>query len=295
MNNQKNQRKSKSKTGRLSFLLLLIYSAVVLVAFIYPYLQESTPAGQFALPTPAEKAPSFRHPFGLDNLGNDVLGNVLSGFKTSFVSGILATFLFLICGLAMGIFMGYEDRFMAGIFGGIANSLNSIPKFFALFLAFIIIGKYRPFILMTILGILSAPRLAEILRFKISHYRKEDFYDAAIALGLSPMNVVCRHIIWYNTRKAIFSELAYMFGYAILSEATLSFILLGSAGEGWKSWGAIINEELNSFSVLIHDVFNPSAGGLAADNPLKFLTPFIALVLTVMLFTILSRKFSEEV
>ena len=294
MNDFRSGKVGKSRLRNLGLVFFLIYIIIVITAFIWPYLHESSPTGRFALPTSEEKAPSFEHPFGLDNLGQDVLGNVLSGFKTSFVSGLLATVLFLIIGLAMGVFIGFEDRFMAGVVGGISNSLNSVPKFFALFLMFIIIGKYKPFWLMAVLGILCAPRLAEILRFKISHYRKEDFYDAAIALGLSPFRVVCKHIIWYNTRKSIFSELAYMFGYAVLSEATLSFILLGSAGEGWKSWGAIINQELNSFSALIHGLFNPSSGVMTADNPLKFLMPFAALVLTVMLFSVISRKLSEE-
>lgn len=284
-----------SKMKKLSLMLFYIYILVVLIAFIWPYFSESSSIGHFSLPSPEEKAPSLYHPFGLDDLGQDVLGVVLSGFKTSFVSGLLATVLFLIVGLTMGILVGFEDNPFAGLIGGISNSLNSIPKFFALFLSFIIIGKYRPFLLMAILGILCAPRLAEILRFKISHYRKEDFYDAAIALGLSPFTVIWKHIVWYNTRKSIFSELAYMFGYAVLSEATLSFILLGSPGRGWHSWGTIINNELSSFSSFIYDLFNPSVSiNLISDNPLKFLMPFAALVLTVMLFSVLSRKFGEK-
>jgi len=285
----------KTKMKKFSLMLFYIYIIVVLTAFIWPYFTESSSAGSFSLPSPEEKIPSLSHPFGLDDLGHDVLSVVLSGFKTSFVSGLLATALFLVVGLVMGIFIGFEDNPLAGFAGGISNSLNSVPKFFALFIGFIIIGTYKPFLLMAMLGILCAPRLAEILRFKISHYRKEDFYDAAIALGLSPFTVIWKHIIWYNTRKSIFSELAYMFGYAILSEATLSFILLGSPGRGWHSWGTIINNELSSFSAFIYNLFNPSVRvDLITDNPLKFLMPFAALVLTVMLFSVLSRKFSEE-
>jgi ABC-type dipeptide/oligopeptide/nickel transport system permease subunit len=288
-------RKSGTRNRALSLIPLIMYLFVIAVSFLWPLLSLQDSNTPYSLPRPEEKKPSLIHPLGLDDLGRDVLGNVLSGFKTSFVSGILATFLFLLAGLGLGLFVGFEERAGAGIMATIANSLNSIPKFFALFVAFIVIDRYEPFVLMALLGLLCAPRLAEILRFKISHYRKADFYDAAIALGLSPVKVVGKHIIWYNTRKSIFSELAYMFGYAILSEATLSFILHGSMGPGWQSWGDIINQELSGFSILIFNLFNrASSSGTSPDNPLEFLAPLVALVATVMLFTILSRRLVEE-
>jgi ABC-type dipeptide/oligopeptide/nickel transport system permease subunit len=279
---------------RFDLALLILYLAVVAIAFAWPFLQGSDSGTPYTLPRPEDKIPTPTHPLGLDDLGRDVLANILSGFKTSFVGGILATSFFLIFGIGLGLFIGFEEKAGAGVVGAVVSGLNSIPKFFALFLAFIVMDRYVPFVLMAILGILSAPRLAEMLKFKISYYRKEDFYDAAIALGLSPIRVVGKHIIWHNARKSIFSELAYMFGYAILSEATLSFILLGSMGPGWQSWGAIINQELSSFSVLVYNLFNPSGGGGGVDNPLKFLAPLASLVATVMLFTVLSRALSEE-
>jgi ABC-type dipeptide/oligopeptide/nickel transport system permease subunit len=295
MNGKGDRKPNAGKSKGLSLIPLAIYIVVVLIAFGWPYLTKAPPGTQYTLPSADEKAPSLTHPFGLDDLGKDVLGNVLSGFKTSFVSGVLATALFLMIGLIFGLFLGFEDKSGLGVVGALSNSLNSIPKFFALFIVFAVIDRYEPFLLMAVLGVLCAPRLSEILRFKISHYRKEDFYDAAIALGLSPTAVVGKHIIWYNARKSIFSEMAYMFGYAILSEATLSFILHGSMGPGWQSWGDIINQELSSFSVLVYSLLNPASGGnLAQNNPLKFLAPLAALIFTVMLFTVLSRRLSEE-
>jgi ABC-type dipeptide/oligopeptide/nickel transport system permease subunit len=288
--------KFKPAQFSLSLIPLILYFIVVLLSFAWPILSPTVIDAHYSLPSPDQKAPSLSHPLGLDDLGMDVMGNVLSGFRTSFVSGFLATFLFLVFGLGLGLLIGFEDKAGSSIATGIASTLNSIPKFFALFLAFMISGRYSPFMLMSLLGILSAPRLAEILKFKISQYRKEDFYDAAIALGLSPAKVIGKHIIWYNARKSIFSEISYMFGYAILSEATLSFILHGTMGPGWKSWGDIINQELTSFSVLVYDLFNPAGeGSIWGNNPLKFLAPLIALILTVMLFTILSRRLSSEV
>ena len=289
--------RSKNGSGRktnIFMILLFIYLVIVAFAFTWPYFKPAEIGGDLSLPTAAEKAPSLAHPFGLDDLGRDVMANVLSGFRTSFVSGLMATIPFLLVGLLFGIITGFEESALAGLVGGLTNGLNSIPKFFALFLIFAVMGKYLPFYLMIGLGLLSAPRLAEVLKFKISHYRKEDFYDAGIALGLSPSAVVGKHIIWYNTRKSIFSELAYMFGYAVLSEATLSFILHGSMGRDWQSWGDIISQELSSFSGLVYTLFNPSMGGFAQNNPLKFLVPLVALIFTVMIFSMLSRKLSEE-
>ncbi len=284
-----------SRKVNLFAILFFVYVVIIVAAFTWPYLKKSDTAGRLFLPSAEEKAPTFGHPFGLDDLGRDVLANVLSGFRTSFVSGVVATLPFLIIGLLFGIVTGFEESSIAGVVSAASNSLNSIPKFFALFLAFAVMGKYHPFYLMACLGVLCAPRLTEVLKFKISHYRKEDFYDAGIALGLSPAAVVGKHIIWYNTRKSIFSELAYMFGYAVLSEATLSFILHGAIGRGWQSWGDIISQELSGFSALVYGVFNPSAGGgIAESNPLKFIAPLAALILTVMLFSILSRKLSKE-
>jgi peptide/nickel transport system permease protein len=281
---------------KTSLILLAGYLLIVLIGFIWPIVAQSDNQGRLVLPTAQQKAPSWTHPFGLDDLGRDVLGNVLSGFKTSFVSGLLATSLFILIGLSLGILIGFESRIGANIAGAITNGLNSVPMFFALFLIFIIMGTYKPFFLMAMLGILCAPKLAEILRFKISQYRKEDYYDAAIALGLSRSVVIWKHIIWYNSRKSIFSQMAYMFGYAILSEATLSFILHGSMGSNWQSWGDIINQGLTSFSTLAYGLITGGAEvTLAANNPLKFLTPLAALILTVMLFTVLSRRLGEEV
>jgi ABC-type dipeptide/oligopeptide/nickel transport system permease subunit len=280
---------------KLGFLPLALYFSFVLLSFIWPLLSSSSGNSPYSLPSQSEKAPSLSHPLGLDDLGNGVFSNVLSGFRTSFVSGCLATFLFLMFGMILGLISGFEDMAGANLAAATIGSLNSIPKFFALFLVFIVSGKYIPFLLMAILGILSAPKLAEILKFKISQYRKEDFYDAAVALGLSPAKVIGNHIIWYNARKSIFAELSYMFGYAILSEATLSFILHGSMGTGWQSWGDIINQELSSFSILVYNLFNSSdSQAISGNNPFKFLAPLAALILTVMLFTALSRRLVKE-
>jgi ABC-type dipeptide/oligopeptide/nickel transport system permease subunit len=274
---------------------LFVYLTLVAISFIWPLIAPAESNRPYSLPDQSEKAPSPAHLLGLDDLGNDVLVNVFSGFRTSFVSGILATILFLIFGLALGLSSGFEGWAGSNLAWAVSGGLNSIPKFFALFLAFIVIGKYTPFLLMAILGILSAPKLSEILKFKISQYRAEDFYDAAVALGLSPAKVVGKHIIWYNARKSILSEMSYMFGYAVLSEATLSFILHGSMGRGWQSWGDIINQGLSSFSILIYNLFNRENGvSISDNNPLKFLAPLAALIFTVMLFTALSRRLIKE-
>lgn len=187
--------------------------------------------------------------FGSDQFGRDALTRVIHGGKISLTVGAISvaisTVIALFMGLTSGFFGGWLDNLLMR-FTDVVISIPFLPL--AITLSTIVVGRvpemYRLYMIMVILGVLSWPGLARLIRAHILLEREKDFVLAAKALGVKQRNIIVRHIMPNIFNLALVS---ITLGYAnsLLMEAALSFLGFGVA-HPTPSWGNMLTGSQSS-------------------------------------------------
>lgn len=227
--------------GRLvrhpSFVLgAILFGTVLALAFAAPLVTEMGP-NQMAVRL------RFRPPgedflLGSDHLGRSMWSRVVWGAQLSLVIGAWVVALNAVFGIALGLLAGYYAR-LDGPLMRLADALMAFP---AVLLAIGIAAALGPSVTTVIiaLAVVYIPRTARILRASVLVVRELDFVQAARAAGGSDLRILFRHVL-PNCMAPLIVQLAFVFAYAILSEAVLSFLGLGAAPTV-PSWGILIAE-----------------------------------------------------
>ncbi|RUT31397.1 ABC transporter permease [Arsenicitalea aurantiaca] len=182
--------------------------------------------------------PSLQFPLGTDNLGRDMLSRVLYGARLSLWIGLCVIVLNAVFGVLLGALAGYYRR-LDNILMRIADALMAFP---AVLLAIGIAAALGPSAVTAIiaLAVVYIPRTARVVRASILVVRELDYVQAARAAGATDYRILMRHIL-PNCMAPLIVQLSFVFAYAILSEAVLSFLGLG-APPTVPSWGILISE-----------------------------------------------------
>jgi peptide/nickel transport system permease protein len=186
-----------------------------------------------------EQPPTLAHPMGTDSLGRDVLSRAIFGARVSLGVGLLSVAIAMLSGVPLGAAAGY--------FGGrldlaVTWLLDLILAFPGLVLAIAITAMLGPSLLNTALaiGVVNVPGFARLVRSSVLSLREREFVEAARCLGASHGHIIVRHILPNVTGLVIVRATAGL-GFAILTEAGLSFIGLGAQPPD-PSWGGMLNE-----------------------------------------------------
>lgn len=182
--------------------------------------------------------------FGTDNLGRSVALRMLKGGQMTMTVGFVSVIISLIIGIIVGGISGYYagkvDIFLMRV-AEVVGSLPFIPL--ALILSALIGNKLsevgRIIMIMIILGILSWPGVAGIVRAQVLAERQKEFVTAAKALGVRERNIIFRHIV-PNVMTIIIVNATLAFATCMLTESGLSFLGFG-VGEPIPSWGNMLN------------------------------------------------------
>ncbi len=240
------RRLRKNTYGMVGLGVLLI---LVLVAIFAPYIAPYDP--NLPIPTPEGRSrrwqpPSERHILGTDSIGRDVLSRVIFASRVSLSVGLVATVITITIGIIIGS--------LAGFFGGWVDTVlmrftDTILCFPVIFLCIALATMIRPSILnvMLIIGLVYWTRTARIVRAEFLRLREMEFSQAAVALGVRPGRIIARHLL-PNAMSPIIVDATLRVAYAILMEATLSFLGVG-VQEPIPSWGRMLHQA-TSISVL---------------------------------------------
>ena len=168
--------------------------------------------------------PSATHWFGTDEFGRDVLIRVLFGARVSIAIGLSTAFGSCLVGSLVGILAGYFRRLDPFLM----RAVDVLMAFPALLLAMGIVAALgpRPQNVVIALVIVYIPRTARLVRSTTLSLREQDFVEAAKALGARTPRVLVRHVL-PNSLTALTVEATFVFAYAMLAEAGLSFIGVG--------------------------------------------------------------------
>jgi len=206
-----------------------------------------------------------RFPFGTDANGRDLLTRILIGMRISLAIGLLASVMALVVGVTYGATAGYlggrvDDVMMRGV-----DILYSLPFIFFVILLVVFFG--RSFVLIFIaIGCTEWLDMARIVRGQTLSLKRQEFVQAAEALGVDNVGILKRHIV-PNALGPVVVYMTLLVPKAILLESLLSFLGLG------------VQEPLTSLGVLISE----GAANLQGAN---WLLIYPAVALTVMLFAL---------
>ena len=222
-------------------VVIILMVLTVLMAPLSPYgPEESDIKNRF-------QAPSQAHPFGTDGLGRDVLTRTLYGGRVSMTVGVMVVLITSIIGISVGTVAGFYGGWLDNILMRIIDATLSLPSLlFMILLSAILREADLPFIksnsLFTIafvLGILSWPLVARLVRAVILTLREMDYVKASQALGASDLRTMVAEIL-PNGFGPIIVQSTLGLGYAIMSESGLSFLGFGIMPPT-PSWGNMLN------------------------------------------------------
>jgi peptide/nickel transport system permease protein len=213
-------------------VFLLILALVILAPWIAPSdpfrmsvrARLSPPGGDFLL--------------GADAFGRDVASRLLYAGRVSLTIGLGVTVLSTAFGLVIGLFAGFFRRLDAPL-SRLIDAMMAFPDILlAIALVAIFGGSVGNVILA--LSIVYTPRIARIVRASTLVIRELPYVEAARALGSSTFTVMTQHVL-RNIVSPVTVQATFIFAYAMLAEAGLSFLGVG-VDPSVPTWGTMVNE-----------------------------------------------------
>ena len=222
-------------------VVLTILILAVLMAGLSPYDPEKSDIKNRFQP------PSWDHLFGTDGLGRDVLVRILYGGRVSLSVGFLVVGISLSIGVPIGSAAGYFGGWVDSVLSKLIDATMSLPALmFMILLSAILREIDLPFLksnsrltISLVLGILSWPTAARLVRAIFLTFREMEYVTAAKALGASNFRIITTEIL-PNGLGPIIVESTLGIGYAIMEESTLSFLGFGIMPPT-PSWGNMLD------------------------------------------------------
>ena len=223
--------KNKMAVGGGAILLTFIVVAL-LTPWIAPYSYEAQNLDLGASP------PSAAHWLGTDIFGRDVLTQIMYGGRVSLAVGFIATGVALIIGVTWGAVAGYVGGRVDAIMMRLVDILYALPFMIFIVLLMVVFGR-NVLLLFLAIGAVEWLTMARIMRSQVQSLRQQEFVEAAVSLGLSPITIIRRHVI-PNALGPIIVYTTLTIPSVMLLEAFLSFLGLGIQPPQ-TSWGLLIS------------------------------------------------------
>ena len=214
----------------------VIVCIAILAALIGPTLSPFDPAAQ-ELARRLE-GPSLAHPFGLDELGRDILARILSGARISLLVGLAVVSVSSIVGMLLGSVAGYFGGRVDDVISRVIDVLMAFP---GILLAIALVAVLGPSLTNVVfaLSIIGWVGYARLVRGQALRAREFDFVQAARALGAGSGRIIVRHVLPTAFPAVVVQATLGMAG-AIIAEAALSFLGLG-VQPPTPSWGTMLD------------------------------------------------------
>ena len=228
-------------------VLLAVFAIAIFGPLVAPYSPTEFVGPPFSGPTAVAW-------LGTDYIGHDVLTRVLYGGRTVITLAVAATVLGLVVGVSLGLIAGYARRWSDETIMRILDVVLAFPSI-VLALLFVSVFGPRLWLIVLMVGISHAPRIARVTRVAAMEVAQRDFVRAAEALGVSRAHILGREIL-PNITSPLLVEFGLRLTYSIGLIAALSFLGFGLQPPA-ADWGLMINENRIGITVQPYAVFVP--------------------------------------
>jgi peptide/nickel transport system permease protein len=251
---------------RLALTGLCIVAVYVIVALVGGWVAPYGFSAQHV--TDRLQPPGGAYLLGTDEFGRDILSRLLFGAGISFQVGVIAVGISGIAGVLLGLLAGYIGGWLDAVLTLVMDVLFAFP---AVLLAIAIIAMLGSSLtnVMLAIGVVNTPVFMRVVRGSTLSLRRTAFVEAAVSLGASTPRVLARHI-FPNVTAPLIVLASLNFAFAVLTEASLSFLGLGNKPPS-PSWGSMVS----------------SSYGFLEIAPWAALFPGLAIALAVLGFNLL--------
>jgi peptide/nickel transport system permease protein len=249
-------------------IVVVLILAAVAAPILTPYKYETM---DFAAPL---SGPTLRHLVGTDNFGRDILSRVIYGYRISLAVALGSVGFALIMGVLLGLLAGYFGHLLDNL---IMRPMDVLMAFPAIVLVVALAGFLGQGTVVMILAVavVYVPILVRVMRGATLEVVRELFVEGARARGASEMRLMFVHVL-PNAITPVLIQASILMGIAILLEAALSFIGLGTQPPT-PSLGLMLSEGRN----------------FMGQAPWMVIGPGVALTLAVLGFNLLGNGLQE--
>jgi len=251
-------------------LVIAVMATLAILALLW------TPYDPLVVDTTARfSSPSWQHWLGTDQLGRDVLSNLLVGARTSLTAALAATVIAMTIGATLGITTAVSPRWLEGMLSAIVTVVIALP---ALLLALVLAAARGPSTSAAVaaIGIAAGASVAAVTRFDADGIVRSSYVLASRYSGASTSLVIRRHVL-RNLAPTLAVQASGAASIAIIAESTLSYLGL-STPPPTPSWGRMLASTQQY--LLVH--------------PLLMFWPALFVCLTVLGFNLLGDGLRER-
>ena len=254
-------------------ILILMVLAIMLGPFVW-----NVPINEIDF-TARLKGPSWAHPLGTDDLGQDLLARMLYGGRISLAVGLAAMLVAIVVGTIVGAIAGMSRGAVGSALMWLTDLFLSLPQLPLLLLVIYLFRNsfkimFGPeggvfILIVVVIGGLRWMPVARLVRAQFLSLREKEFVEAARALGASKTRQVVRHIL-PNALGPVIVAGTIDVAAAIIAESTLSFLGLGFPPD-IPTWGRILYDAKDYLDIAPHWALFPGAAIFLAVLTINFI------------------------
>ena len=215
-------------------VVIILFITGIFASFIAPYPMNAVHLADRLSP------PSAKYLLGADQLGTDVLSQIIYGARISMIIGVLGTLLSKLISTVIGVTSGFFGGKFDMIVQRFVDAFMAIPQLLVLMTIMSIIGN-GIFQVIVVLGITTGISSSRVIRSAVIAIKSNTYVQAADAIGCSSTRTMIRHIL-PNIMAPIIIDATIIMGVIILQEASLSFLGYGVPPD-IPSWGSMLSLE----------------------------------------------------
>jgi len=224
--------------GKTGVIILGVFMCMAIASFFVPLINPMyDPMTGIDPDIKLSTGPSLTHWLGTDNVGRDILAQLLEGAKVAFVVGLSAAFFSIVIGTLIGMVAGYAGGLVDAFLMRLADIIMVLPSLVILLILASLFGQFNIWIIVFIIAVMRWPAVSRVIRSQTLSLKHRPFIEASRVAGASHVRIIFRHIM-PNVLPLAFLYMTFRVTSAILVEAALSFLGFGDPSQ--VSWGMML-------------------------------------------------------
>ncbi|MBI4198884.1 MAG: ABC transporter permease [Chloroflexi bacterium] len=237
---------------KVNIVALAVVLTVIATAILAPLIAVHDPIK--TRPFEIHQGPSAKYWLGTDDIGRDTFSRLVYGARISVQVGFIAVGIAMGLGTPLGLLAGFQGGFTDEVIMRVMDGIFVLPTLILALAIAAIMGASLESVMVAI-GFTNMPRYARLMRGEVLAVREYDYVLAARGIGAPSLRIALVHIL-PNSMAPIIVQGALSVGFAIFTEATLSFLGVGIKPPT-PSWGSMLQGGYRYMDINLIESFAP--------------------------------------